>query len=544
MAARIPLISIKNLNPSKVTTNIEEIQLIYLDETLEPIMLSPEVSRDPKLIKELNAAAQFFSSPKKCINFMDQVKNEQIFLVVSAPLAEQTLLNVHHLTQLSAAFIFCHDRTMYSNLLTKYHKVIDIFEDQNALLDSIRESIYLVELEMFSINTFHSKDQTSFHELSKENAPFLCDQLLLKVLRDMPHGDEEKKELVDKCGTFYRNDPVVMQKIEEFKKYYSANQALKWYTKDSFLYKILNKAFRTDDIDWIYSLRFFIIDLCSQLDVEKVKIKNSGVVTLYRGQRLPRSQLTTLQKMVGQLIAMKGFLSTSRNKNVALRFATGTVIATRTKQDHSPVLFEIRADPSGSIVFADIQAHSEFRDEKEVLFGPNTTFIVDSVNEDQINNVTTVQMSASDKGEDLFQSYMAAQADEREKYKPLIYFGRILFNQLHNMHQAKLYFKRILNGSLVKSSFVYDDDIVQIYIQLGDIDSKQGNCKEAKQYYQKAMEMYYKPSTQHNSSDYPYFLTDLWIKIGQVCLNQGKLNQQSEGTICPHHLTVINRFSD
>jgi hypothetical protein len=49
--------------------------------------------------------------------------------------------------------------------------------------------------------------------------------------------------------------------IDEFEMDYSSENALWWYSRDSFLYGMLNKALRTQDIDTLFLFRFFIRDI-------------------------------------------------------------------------------------------------------------------------------------------------------------------------------------------------------------------------------------------------------------------------------------------
>ena len=47
-------------------------------------------------------------------------------------------------------------------------------------------------------------------------------------------------------------------KFNEFEKDYSSDKALWWYTRESFLYKMLIKALRVQNIDLLFLFRFVI----------------------------------------------------------------------------------------------------------------------------------------------------------------------------------------------------------------------------------------------------------------------------------------------
>lgn len=73
----------------------------------------------------------------------------------------------------------------------------------------------------------------------------------------MPDKSTSKTEMINECRLCYENDLIEQEKFRDFEQNYSANEALSWYTRDSFLFRMLNKALRTENIDIIYKFRFF-----------------------------------------------------------------------------------------------------------------------------------------------------------------------------------------------------------------------------------------------------------------------------------------------
>ncbi len=53
--------------------------------------------------------------------------------------------------------------------------------------------------------------------------------------------------------------------LHEFEHTYSFEKPIWWYTRESFLYKILNKVLHTENIDLLFLFRFFIHDIEKQL---------------------------------------------------------------------------------------------------------------------------------------------------------------------------------------------------------------------------------------------------------------------------------------
>lgn len=53
--------------------------------------------------------------------------------------------------------------------------------------------------------------------------------------------------------------------IDDFEKNYSSIRPIKWYTKESFLYRFVNRILRTEDLSDLFALRYYIADLSNDL---------------------------------------------------------------------------------------------------------------------------------------------------------------------------------------------------------------------------------------------------------------------------------------
>ena len=62
--------------------------------------------------------------------------------------------------------------------------------------------------------------------------------LLFEVLEAMPVATkEERTTMLDLCAAYYRNNPTYLRDIDEFRHTYTEDQALSWYTRESFVYR-------------------------------------------------------------------------------------------------------------------------------------------------------------------------------------------------------------------------------------------------------------------------------------------------------------------
>jgi hypothetical protein len=74
--------------------------------------------------------------------------------------------------------------------------------------------------------------------------------------------------------------------------------AIKWYTGQTFLYKQLNRALRTEDVELLYKFRYFISDLSKNLYQEYEILKDSldSILKFYRGVKLLNKEVKKIRR--------------------------------------------------------------------------------------------------------------------------------------------------------------------------------------------------------------------------------------------------------
>ncbi|CAF1298130.1 unnamed protein product [Didymodactylos carnosus] len=261
---------------------------------------------------------------------------------------------------------------------------------------------------------------------------------LLKI----PRTSHAKEGMLDKCRDYYRGNKQQLRNIDEFEHAYEPTKAIQWYTADMFIYKIVNKSLRTEDIDLLYLFRFYIIDLCQMLEQEyKVlqEFQNVTTFTLYRGLKMTSVDIENLNKNVGNLISTNG--STTRDINVAYMYAD---VGAKTNNEKIPTLFKINVNiQSQTNILANIGGISKFSDEAEVLFDLGSTFKINSVNYDKIERFWAVEMITTDEGEQITNEYITNTKSKALGSTTILTFGQLLAN-MDEPRKAQQYGENLL----------------------------------------------------------------------------------------------------
>ena len=121
----------------------------------------------------------------------------------------------------------------------------------------------------------------------------------------MVQTDESRKELLNALESYTSNGSGFQKHIsEKFRDEYKSGEALRWYSKESFLYQVVNNALRQQqkissndrqqkNVEFLYGIRHFLIDLHKQLQDShgrNVDFKKP----LYRGLKLGEDEATAL----------------------------------------------------------------------------------------------------------------------------------------------------------------------------------------------------------------------------------------------------------
>ena len=208
---------------SEVSLNKENIQLIWLDRNMSD---SNDYRLTQTILMELNPAVQFYSNFDRCLDLIQSIKNERIFLIVSGSFARPILSQIHIHRTVVAIFIFCFNCHYCEPLLREYDKIFEIYTDQDSLLESIRKKINIVEKQTLAFSLFDQK-QKAMKDLSKESASFLLNQMLIHVLRQTPQDEQSKKETLDMCRNYYQNNSAELKVIDKFRRKYICTKSIK-----------------------------------------------------------------------------------------------------------------------------------------------------------------------------------------------------------------------------------------------------------------------------------------------------------------------------
>ncbi|CAF1248876.1 unnamed protein product [Rotaria magnacalcarata] len=405
------------------TENLDDSIIIWLEHT---------GSKDFESISRLRTIVnrvKIFNNVTTCLTYMHLFQEEKIFFIVSSCFMIDVLLYIHEPPEIQSVYVFGSIEKAYEKKLKKQHpKIRGFYREMKTLIVHLTNDVIVRSKMVMHVSVFATdKKEDSMKDLKTQNPSRMWFNLLIEILLRMPQTIRSRDEIIAECKLFYADNQAELKKIDDFQATYTAENAIKWYTHECFLFRQFNKACRTKNIDAL-----------SQYD------HTAETFTVYRGQSIAPSELQKLKTNTGKLVSMNTYLSTTKSCSVASSYAGNG-------SGHpfiESIVFEIQVDVKQAIKpFADIQQFSIMKDEGEILFSIGTIFKIESVDE-VLDNVWFVKLTLSkdeDKELKRLEDYFINQIGDTSNLEILYKFLDMSGEHDHATKYSKTMMKSMIN---------------------------------------------------------------------------------------------------
>ena len=133
------------------------------------------------------------------------------------------------------------------------------------------------------------------------------------------------------------------------------------------MFRLINKALRTEDVYVLYDFRFYINDLSEAIQKKclQLRTKQQNILKLYRHEILTDEEITKFQNSIGNLISINGYISLHSQRSIAYDFARKTAKT----DDIKCALFEYDIDLNivKSISIANVRKYLTYPEQADFL---------------------------------------------------------------------------------------------------------------------------------------------------------------------------------
>jgi tetratricopeptide (TPR) repeat protein len=488
---------------------IQNFVLVWLDPNMNGVL--DEEHRDIlNRIRSIINAINIFSDVNQCIDFLDGIKDEKAFMIVSGAFGQYVVPHIHNMSKLDSIYVFCGLRPKHEQWAKNWSKVKGVFTQIAPICDLLKQAVQKCEQNFISLS-FVTPTDVSDQNFDQLDQSFMYTQILKEILLEITYNDQSFKDFVAYCQDQYRSNTIECDVIKEFEENYHKHSPIYWYTHPGFIHSMLNRALRTYEVDTIIKMGFFIQRLHKEINDLHMKQtdgqeKHSFIV--YRGQGLSKEDFEKLLKAKGGLMSFNNFLSTSKKRDVSFEFSQDAL----NNPELVGVLFKMVIDPSElATPYALIDDDSYFKSEEEILFSMHTVF--------RIGEIKPIQ-----KNDRLYQAILTLTNSKNKQLSALTELFREETRGSTGWHRLGMLLIKL--GKFDKAEQVYrtlfdltndENEKALLYHQLGLIKRNQGDYKEALSSYEQALSIYQKLRTSDDLD-----LATTYNNIGQVHNNMGK----------------------
>jgi tetratricopeptide (TPR) repeat protein len=465
---------------SRRRLTVQNFVLIWLDSNINE---SDEHYCDSmNELRQIVNTIHTFTDADQCVDFLTEIKEDKVFLVVTDVLGQQLVPRIHELPQLHSIYVFCGGKAKHEVWANEWAKVKGVFTRIQPICNSLKQDTKQCDHDLFPISITSSNDYSK-RDLNELPPLFMYSQILKEILLEIKYDEHAKEELVELLLVQYYDNEFQWRIIDEFEQDDHQHSPIWWYTRDCFIYSMINRALRTMDIDIVIKMGFFLRDLHRQIEQLHTQQSNTRVpLTVYRGQRMLNNEFEKLRNSKDGLLSFNNFLSTSTDPEVSLMYSS----TSPDDPNMTAIQFEMTIDPTlKSALFASVGNVSYFSgSEREILFSMHTIFRIGEMKEieDRLWHVKLTWTSDDDQ-----ELKRLTERIRKETQRPTGWYrlGELLI-RMGNFDKAEEVYQILLDKTSKNNDNI---GIGYLYQHLGIAKAGKGNDKEVLEFYQKSLEI-------------------------------------------------------
>ena len=468
---------------SSIVQGSTDILLVWLDDNINEN--DTDYQETMNKFRQVVNIVDSFTDADECTEFLLDLNNEEVFMVISGSLGRRLISQVHDIFRIKWIFVFCCDRALHEQWTKEWTKIKGVFTDISSLCHALKQASEEHKKNLVSMATRRANSERyfSFGTVDQLDPSFMYTQILKEILLSIKFEQKHFQEFIHYCRELFVNNARELHAIEEFEKTYSSDKAIWWHNRECFLYRTVSRSLRMVQVDAIIKMGFYICDLnrlLKELHSKEFQTRHrNDKLVVYRGQSVPKVVFEQLSKTKDGLLSFNQFLSTSKHKNVALSF----VRKAETKSELVSILFVMTIDPSlPTIPFASIEGISCYPNEEEILFSMHSIFRIGDIKQiDPESRIFEVNLQlTSDTDADLQKLSDHLRKEICQHPNEWYQLCRLLI-KMGQLDTAENIYERLLEET---------PDLREqgnLYHQIGSIKTEQGNYQEAITYFEKAL---------------------------------------------------------
>ena len=426
------------------------------------------------------------TTPAQCISVLKEMNKRKAFVISSGALGRELVPEIHDIQLVDTIYIFCANKQRHEEWAKHWSKIQGVYTEIKPICELLKKVTRELDHDAISMSIVPKQVVASDGEkqdLDQLEPSFMYTVLFKEIILEIDEDNSKAmKQLVDYCRETGTNE----NELKDFESRYRHQKSpIWWYTREIFLYGMLNQALRSLEMETMVKLGFVIRNLHQQLaQLHKEQLNDfKKKFVVYRGQGFNKEDFQRLDNNKGGLISFNSFLSTSKLPKICMGFIERNLMK---NPENLGVLFIMAIDSkkvsiSSRTPFARIDHESAVPTEEEILFSMHTVFRIETIQQMDKTPIYEVQLTLTDDNDPQLTG-LTQQMREELKGSGWHRMGELMLRVGDFNGAEQLYIELLKNTDNERTKAVY-------YNQLGWAKKDQGEYKEAVKYYEKSIEI-------------------------------------------------------
>ncbi|UJR26873.1 hypothetical protein I4U23_008184, partial [Adineta vaga] len=118
---------------------VENFIIIWLDTNISES--NKHTQNSIHQLQRIANAIKTFTEIETCLNYLNQIKTEKIFMIVSGSIGQHILPMINDMTQLDSVYIFCNNPSKHTTWIKEYKKIQGIFNEIEPICKKLQKDI-------------------------------------------------------------------------------------------------------------------------------------------------------------------------------------------------------------------------------------------------------------------------------------------------------------------------------------------------------------------------------------------------------------------
>jgi hypothetical protein len=258
-------VAISRAPPSETSHRmVQNFHLVWLVGSIDEVSNDDYHNSILKLRQVVNTV-NTFTDVDECIDFITDINEERIFIVISGAVGKIIVPIVQEISQVSSVYIFCENKARHEKLVKEWSKVNGVYTDITPICEALKQAVQDCDHNSVSISFVKTTYGTFTENLDTLDSSFMYTQILKEILLTINFEQTHMDEFLMYCREQLIGNTTELKKVDKIETEYRDHQPIWWYTYQCFLYSMLNRALRLDIvIDQILFINDGIESICHE----------------------------------------------------------------------------------------------------------------------------------------------------------------------------------------------------------------------------------------------------------------------------------------